>query len=92
MLMGRDEMLTSAIATGACDAAVGSTFNFMSINLPIIDDYKSYHKGLIEEANALQKLTDEVIGAWKEGSWAGYNVQKALLKMSGIDFGPLRLP
>lgn len=51
--MGRDEMLTSALATGVCDGAVGSTFNFMSINLPLIDLYNTYNKESIMEANSI---------------------------------------
>jgi len=31
--MGRDEIMTSALATGVADGAVGSTVNFMSYNL-----------------------------------------------------------
>jgi hypothetical protein len=32
-----------------------------------------------------------VIQAW-EKMFPGYNVQKSILKMTGIDFGPLRMP
>jgi len=35
MLMGRDEQMTAALATGAVDADVSSTINFMSFNLPL---------------------------------------------------------
>lgn len=35
MLMGRDEMMTSALATGVCQADVGSTVNFMAFNIPL---------------------------------------------------------
>lgn len=37
MLMGRDEMLLSALATGVAGGGVGSTFNYMSFNLPLFD-------------------------------------------------------
>ena len=42
MLIGRDEILLSAVATGACDGGVGSTFNYMSFNCPLIDLYTSF--------------------------------------------------
>ena len=42
MLMGRDEMLVSAIATGVSDGGVGSTFNYMSFNIPLFKLYDSY--------------------------------------------------
>jgi len=33
MLFGRDEILTSALATGVCDGDVSSTVNFLTFNL-----------------------------------------------------------
>ena len=35
MLMGRDEEMTAALATGVCQADVGSTINFMAFNIPL---------------------------------------------------------
>ena len=51
--MGRDEMLTSALTTGVCDGAVGSTLNFMSFNVPLIDLYKGLDHDNIVKANEL---------------------------------------
>ena len=39
----------------------------------------------------LQLKSVEVIESWPEIA-PGYNVQKSILKMTGIDFGPLRNP
>jgi N-acetylneuraminate lyase len=44
MLMGRDEELTGALATGAADADVSSTINFMSYNLRLGELYNKYDK------------------------------------------------
>jgi N-acetylneuraminate lyase len=44
MLMGRDEILTSALATGVCDGAVGSTMNFISFNLDLAALYSTWSK------------------------------------------------
>ena len=54
MLMGRDEILTSALTTGVADGAVGSTLNFMSFNCPLIDLYATGNKADKEKADALQ--------------------------------------
>ena len=53
MLMGRDEMLTSALATGVADAGVSSTINFMTFNLPLHDLYSTFEKEGIMKANTL---------------------------------------
>ena len=41
MLMGRDEIFTSALTTGVADGGVGSTLNFMSFNIPMRELYMS---------------------------------------------------
>ena len=91
MLMGRDEILTSALTTGVCDAGVGSTLNFISYNIPIIEMYMSGDPKQIEAANKLELKTIAVIQAWKD-ICGDLNPQKSILKMTGINFGPLRLP
>jgi hypothetical protein len=45
----------------------------------------------MEKINALQLKTVEVIERWIEVVPV-LNVQKSILKMTGIDFGPMRLP
>merc|ERR1711939_803087 len=64
MLMGRDEQLTAALASGVCDADVSSTTNFMSFNLPLATLYNKYTKEDQEQAQALQLKTVEVIEQW----------------------------
>lgn len=91
MLIGRDEIATSALTTGVCDGAVGSTQNFMTFNLNLQELYSTWNKADKEKADDLQLRTIEVIQAWKDIMPAG-NPQKAILKMTGIDFGPWRLP
>ena len=41
MLMGRDEIFTSALTTGVADGGVGSTINFMTFNIPMRELYMS---------------------------------------------------
>merc|ERR1712228_380550 len=52
----------------------------------------NWDKKEIEMAINLQNTTVAIIESWGEGSWNGFNVQKAILKMTGIDFGGLRWP
>lgn len=61
MLMGRDEILTSALATGVCDGAVGSTINFITYNLELADLYSTWEKEDKFAADALQRKTIDVI-------------------------------
>lgn len=91
MLMGRDEILTSALTTGVCDGGVGSTLNFISYNVPLRDLYMRGDAKSREIANQHELQTIAVIQAWKD-ICGSLNPQKAILKMTGIDFGPLRLP
>ena len=41
MLYGRDNLLTSALTTGVCDAGVGSLYNYVSYNVHLGDLYSS---------------------------------------------------
>ena len=91
MLIGRDEIMTSALATGVADGAVGSTLNYISFNCPLIDLYSSGTKEDKTKADELQLKTIAVIQTWKDIA-KGFNVQKSILKMTGIDFGPMRSP
>ena len=43
MLMGRDEILTSALATGVCDGDVSSTVNFLTYNLEATNAWNDGH-------------------------------------------------
>ena len=88
MLFGRDEILTSALATGVCDGDVSSTVNFLTFNLNATN---AWNNGDLQTAQDLQMKTVEVIETWVQ-LMGDLNTQKAILKMTGIDFGPLRLP
>jgi N-acetylneuraminate lyase len=57
MLMGRDEMLTSALATGVANGGVSSTINFMTYNLPLHDLYANFERDDVLRANSLQNQT-----------------------------------
>ena len=54
MLMGRDEIFTSALTTGVADGGVGSTLNFMSFNIPMRELYMSGDQHKKAEADARQ--------------------------------------
>ena len=88
MLFGRDEILTSALATGVCDGDVSSTVNFLTYNLLATN---AWNAGDLDKAYELQMKTVDVIETWVK-LMGDLNTQKAILKMTGIDFGPLRLP
>jgi N-acetylneuraminate lyase len=90
MLMGRDEILTSALITDVCDGGVGSTINYMSFNVDIDCEWNKTPKDMAKIID-LQLKTVMVIEKWSEVVPA-LNVQKSILKMTGIDFGPMRLP
>ena len=44
MMIGRDEILTGALAGGVANADVGSTLNFISYNIPIRPLFESMEK------------------------------------------------
>lgn len=60
-LMGRDEILTSAITTGVADGAVGSTMNYMSFNLNLKELYGTWNKHDKDMADEQQRKTIAVI-------------------------------
>ncbi len=57
MLMGRDEILTSALVTGVTDGAVSSTINFMTYNLDLENLFVKFDQTDLDKANALQLKT-----------------------------------
>merc|ERR1712166_1688595 len=91
VMIGRDEILTAALAGGVADADVGSTVNFITYNVEVRPLFDSLDKADILKAEALQRKTVDVINAWSS-ICPGYNTQKSILKVTGIDFGPLRAP
>ena len=88
MLIGRDEMLTSTLIYNNGQGNIGSMHNFSSYNSQVM---QAWNRHDFEEANAMQLKQIDVIKAWTKITGAA-NCQKSILKMTGIDFGPLRAP
>jgi len=87
MLFGRDEILLSALVTGTCEGDVGSTLNYMTFNL---DVRKAYEMGDLKTAQEFQSKTVAVIDTFSD--YPGLSIQKDILAMTGIEYGPMRLP
>ena len=87
ILFGRDESLLSALATGA-KGAVGSNYNFAG---PIYNKViAAYNAGDIETAQKYQQQARQiVIAGIKQGGQPAF---KSIMKMIGVDCGPVRLP
>ncbi len=86
MLMGRDEMLLGALAMGA-KAGIGTTYNYLPrIYNHIIDAFDS---GNLAEAQQYTGLAHQVIAISGE---FGLPAIKTLIKLAGLDMGPMRLP
>jgi N-acetylneuraminate lyase len=87
ILFGRDEILLGALALGAT-GAVGSTYNYMpSIYLQVIEAFKS---GDLETARRHQVRAIDIIAVMARHG--GLPAGKAMMKLAGIDCGPVRLP
>lgn len=88
ILHGFDEELLSGLGVGA-QAAIGSTFNYLApMYLKLID---SFLKGDIDSARALQLKSVnfvEILIRYGGGVIGG----KPIMKMFGLDCGPLRAP
>lgn len=86
MIYGRDEQLMAAVAFGA-DAMAGSTFNFLRYTqLTAQEAFAGNHA----QAFANQLKVAEVCLLF--ANYPGKNVQKAIMRMVGMDVGPPRLP
>lgn len=86
-LFGMDEMLLSGLAAGAT-SMIGSTYNFMpGIYHEIIENFRS---GNLEQAKKLQYESVKVIDAFL--NFSSLPAQKLMMKMIGMDCGPVRLP
>lgn len=91
MLFGSDEMLLSGLIVGA-HGAVGSTYNFAA---PLYNRIiAAYKQGDCDEAKRLQGLSVQMVQVTnKYGSpLSNANSQKAMMKLIGLDCGPMRLP
>jgi N-acetylneuraminate lyase len=88
ILMGRDEMLLCALVLGA-KGGVGSTYNYAA---PLYNTIiQAYNAGDIPKAQIWQRKSMEMIDCildFKEF----FAASKAILRMEGIDLGPVRSP
>jgi len=87
MLFGRDEILLSGLVAGA-KGAIGTTYNFAApLFLRVVE---AYGAGDIAAARREQARAAEMVSVMlKHG---GLPVFKAVMKMIGLDCGPVRLP
>ncbi len=87
MLFGRDEILLSALALGA-RGAVGTTYNFAApLYLRIIEAYRG---GDMATAQKEQARAMEMVNVLR--NFGVLPAGKAIMKMIGLDCGPLRSP
>jgi N-acetylneuraminate lyase len=87
ILFGRDEILLAALAMGA-SGAVGSTYNYMpSIYHRMLEAFKA---GDLENARRFQFIAIQVIAVMSR--LGGLPAGKSMMKMLGIDCGPVRAP
>jgi len=87
ILFGRDEILLAALALGA-NGAVGSTYNYMA---PIYHNVISaFRAGDLESAQRWQTLSIQIIAVMAR--YGGLPAGKAMMKMVGLDCGPVRPP
>jgi len=87
MLFGRDEILLSALVLGT-RGAVGTTYNFAApLYLRIM---KAYESGDIAAARKEQLRAADMITIMNK--YGGVPAAKAMMKMIGLDCGPVRLP
>ncbi|MHC4982415.1 MAG: dihydrodipicolinate synthase family protein [Planctomycetota bacterium] len=89
MLFGRDEMLLSALALGA-RGAIGGTFNYAA---PLyVRMIEAFDAGDMETARKLQKKSIELADCFRNKCASPLAYQKAIMKITGLDLGPVRLP
>lgn len=87
MLFGRDEILLSGLVLGA-RGAVGSTYNFAApLYHRIID---AFDRGDLASARRDQSRAMEFIDVL--GRHGGLSAGKSVMKLIGVDCGPVRLP
>jgi N-acetylneuraminate lyase len=87
ILFGRDEILLAALALGAT-GAVGSTYNYMApIYHKVIAAFKN---GNLETARSHQLAAMRIIAVMS--AHGGLPAGKAMMKLIGLDCGPVRPP
>jgi len=88
MLWGRDEALLAALTLGA-KGAVGSTYNYAAapIYLPLL---RAFAASDLKEAQRLQAKARDLIAVMLR--LGGMSAGKAIMKIIGVDCGPVRPP
>lgn len=87
IVFGRDEILVAGMAIGA-QGAIGSTYNFMA---PIFREIiAAFEKGDLATAQARQAAANAIIQVFIR--YGGLPAGKAMMKMIGLDCGPVRVP
>jgi N-acetylneuraminate lyase len=87
ILFGRDEMLLSGLERGA-PGAVGSTYNYAAPLFHRIIEAQA--SGNVDEARKHQQQACQFIDILNE--FGGLPAGKAIMKLIGVDCGPVRLP
>lgn len=87
MLFGRDEILLAGLALGAC-GAIGTTYNFAAPLYARI--VSAYQAGELEAAREDQCRAMELVAAMRQ--FGGVPAAKAMMKIIGLDCGPVRPP
>lgn len=88
ILHGHDETLLAGMTLGA-NAAIGTTFNFIA---PLFNKMiRAFHQKNTDEALTIQKEVNKIV-ALMLSTGSPISGGKAIMKMSGIDCGPCRLP
>jgi N-acetylneuraminate lyase len=89
MLFGRDELLLCGLALGA-RGAVGSTHNIAApLYIRLIEAFLA---GDLETARSLQRKSMEMIQLLNRYGDPNFVATKAVMKMLGLDCGPVRPP
>jgi len=89
MLFGRDEMLLAALVLGA-KGAIGSTYNFAApLYAEIIE---SFNNGDMETGRLLQQKSVELVRTTAQTPCGYLPAAKSIMKMLGVDLGPVRPP
>lgn len=87
ILYGMDEMLLSGLAAGA-ECMIGSTYNFMApLYHKIIEDF---NRGDVDSAAQHQLEAVKIIKTFLK--YDSLPAQKAIMRMVGVDCGPVGLP
>ncbi|MBN2310026.1 MAG: dihydrodipicolinate synthase family protein [Candidatus Hydrogenedentes bacterium] len=89
VLNGNDQMLVQALLTGAA-GGIGSTYNYQTKT--IVGIYEAYAAGDLDRARALQWRANKIVQILFRFRGDGLGVDRAIMKLRGIDIGPPRPP